>query len=262
MSTGLASRSSTGVDPVRRVPGVWAGLLLAETRGLLLHPATVVTVLLALALWLIPGVPAFPDVTSTSWEVQYTLAVVAGGVFVAANLRALRPYRHRTADFEGVLSLPMGQRTAAALLAPLAPAALALAAGAARIHVTSLRRGATGTVQIGELLTVPAVIVLAGILGHLVAAASRNTAAGLVALVVLGIAGLAGMASAPARWRWFTPVAGEDPFAAPPLPAGLVDRPEWWHLAWLLGLAALAAGGALLLAGAGRVVVPGILVLG
>jgi hypothetical protein len=85
---------------------------------------------------------------------------------------------------------------------------------------------------------------LAGLLGGLVAEVTRNTAAGFGSLVFLGIVACVGLA-ANGRWRWLTFVAGQNPFTEQPMPAALVDRPEWWHLGWLLGLAAVVAGATL-----------------
>ncbi|OJF14874.1 hypothetical protein BG844_07585 [Couchioplanes caeruleus subsp. caeruleus] len=203
------------------------------------------TFLLVLAAWLVPLITngasaAYPDLTSSSRTVQYPMLIFAAGIFAAANLIGLQPHRHHTLEFEQALSLPQWQRAAALCLATIGPALLGLALAGAQVAVQTRQRGAAGSVQMGELLTVPAVIVLAGILGQTVADLSRRAATGFVTLSVLAIISYVGLSSS-SSLRWLTFVAGEDPFETPPLPISLVDRSEWWHGAWLIGLAAMAA---------------------
>jgi hypothetical protein len=129
------------------------------------------------------------------------------------------------------------------------PATIGLVIAAAKLAVMMGQPGAAGSLAVGELLTVPAVIVLAGMLGQLTAVLVPNAAVGMVTLVVSAIIGLLGLGAASHRSRWLAFIAGEDPFQTPPMPSDLIDRPEWWHLMWLLGLAAVAAATSVRLTG-------------
>jgi hypothetical protein len=244
----------TAVLETRPVPrGTWRALVISDMRGLTTHPAVLVPLAAILALWLVPlvvtpaGTP-FPYLTALSVTVQYPLLLLAGGTFVAANLTAMRPHRHRMTEFEAALSMPQWRRSAALAVATAGPAMIGLLIAGVQISVRASAPGAAGVVQLGEILAVPAVTVLAGLLGNLVAVASRNTAAGFIALVVLAIVTFIGLASEN-RARWLTFVAGQNPFAEPPMPAALLDRPQWWHLTWLLALSAVVVAVTLWLSG-------------
>lgn len=247
MSAVLDIRQETRPAP----RGIWRALVLSEMRGLTTHPAVLASLVPVLALWLVPLATSpsrFPYLTALSVTVQYPLLLLAGGTFVAANMIAMRPHRHRTYEFESALSLPWWRRTAALAVATIAPALIGLLVAAAQLAVQASAPGAAGVVRIGELLAVPAVTILAGLLGVLVAVASRNTAAGFIAVVVLAIVTFIGLAT-DSRARWLSLVAGQNPFTEPPMPAALLDRPQWWHLVWLLGLSAVVTGVVLWLSG-------------
>lgn len=233
--------------------GIWRALVIGEMRRLTTHPAVLVSLVAILALWLIPFAvnPAgtrFPYLTALSVTVQYPMLLLAGGTFVAANMIAMRPHRHRTYEFESALSMPRWLRTAALAAATIAPAMIGLLVAGVQLSVQASAPGAAGVVRLGELLAVPAITMLAGLLGNLVAVASRNTAAGFISLMVLAIVTFIGLASE-SRGRWLTFVAGQNPFTEPPMPAALLDRPQWWHLTWLLGLSAVVVGVTLWLSG-------------
>ena len=249
MTATLNTRTAAMAAPRR----IWRSLAIDETRALTTHPAVLASLAAVLALLVIPLAvnPAearFPYLTALSITVQYPLLILAGGTFMAANMIAMRPYRHKTYEFESVLSLPSWRRTAALAVATLGPATIGLVIAAAWISVHAAAPGAAGAVRVGEILAVPAVTMLAGLLGILVAEVARNTAAGFVTLMVLAIGTFVGLAS-DSRGRWLSFVAGQNTFTDGPMPASLLDRPEWWHLVWLLGLAAVTIGATLWLTG-------------
>lgn len=247
MNITLDTRTGTGVRPTS--PALWPVLALAETRRLLTHPAVLTALVAVLMLWLVPLTAntaslEFSYLTAASVDVQQPLLLLAGGTFAGANMIAMYPYRFGTLEFESVLSLPQWQRVSALSVATVGPALAGLLVASAQLLVQVVAPGAAGRVRVGEVLAIPAVIILSGLLGILVAEATRNTAAGFVLLVVFGIVAFVGIASeSPTRWLAF--VAGHNPFIEPPMPAELIDRPEWWHLLWLAGLAAVVAGATL-----------------
>jgi hypothetical protein len=238
-----------------RVPagGVWAALATAETRRVTLHPLALAAYVVVLASWLVPmgtgnAELRYPDLTASSWTVQYLALLIAAATFVAANGVVLRARVAGNSEFEETLSLPRRQRVAAACVAPAGPALVGLLLAGAQLAALSRAPGAAGSVQAGELLTVPAVVILAGTLGILVGSVVASVAAAFITLVVLAVVGLVGLVAVSWRERWLAFVVGENPFTTAPMPSVLVDRPQWWHLLWLLGLAALCAAVSLQLA--------------
>lgn len=250
MSLDVMRRTASGQHATPPSGQAWGALMVVESRRMLLHPAVLVSFLLAVAPWIIssvtnPSATAFPDLTSASWTVQYPMLIVGAGTFVAAYLAAARRHHCRVAEFEEVLSLPHWQRTAALCAAVTGPAVLGLAVSAVRLGVQSAQPGAAGAIHVGELLTVAALILLAGVLGVLVASLVPHIAIGFVTLMVLVILGVVGIAVTSSRARWLSFVAGENPFDTPPLPRDLIHRPAWWHLLWLTALTAVAVTAAL-----------------
>jgi hypothetical protein len=252
-ATGLRA-----ADPSARVSAgpVWPALAASETRRVTLHPLVLAAYVVVLASWLVPMATGnadfrYPDLTASSWTVQYVTLVIAVATFVATNAVVLRPGVSGNGEFEDTLSLPRWQRVAAACVASAGPALVGLGLAGAQLAVLSRAPGAAGSVRVGELATVPAVIVLAGTLGVLVGSVVASVAAGYIAVVLLVVVGLVGLVAVPRRERWLTFVAGENPFTTPSV---LVDRPEWWHLLWLVGLATLCAAVSLRLAGLRRMV--------
>lgn len=259
MTTATGLRAA---DPSARAParGVWAALALSETRRVTLHPLVLAAYVVVLAGWLVPVATGnadlrYPDLTASSWTVQYLMLLVAAATFVATNAVVLRARVSANSEFEDTLSLPRWQRVAAACVAPAGPALVGLVVAGAQLAVLSRAPGAAGSVQVGELAAVPAVILLAGTLGVLVGSVVANVAAAFLALVLLAVVGLVGLVAVSRRERWLAFVTGENPFTTPPLPSVLVDRPEWWHLLWLVGLAVLCAAVSLQLAGLRRMAV-------
>jgi hypothetical protein len=182
------------------------------------------------------------------------LLPLAVGSFLAANLAALRSRPHGTEELEGSLLASPAQRTVAHLLAGGWAAGVALlAVGAALLSLAV--RGPVGVPSAWELLAGPAVVWLCAALGVLVARWWPTAAAGPVALVPLSAAQLhltlrlSATVSGQSRARWLAPWAPLSNSGNPP--PELVFRPSGWHLVYLLGLALLAGGLALVRHGAG-----------
>lgn len=235
----------------------WPALFAVEARRMLRHPAVLGALLIILASWVVPlagnaAGRSFPDLTSRSWTVQYLMLLLAGGTYIAATLAAQRPRRFGTREFELVLSVPEDQRVAAVAAATAGPALLGGLLAAAQLGVAALMPGAAGSIRWGELLAVPAFIVVAGVAGVVVGLLGKNVAASFLVLAVLAVAGFYGLIADDSRGRWLAFAAGQNPFSTPPLPSALIDRPQWWHLAWLSGLALLGFVATLAVAGARR----------
>lgn len=257
MSTDLLVPEHKARIPVTSGGKAWRALLLSETRRLVFHPAVVAALVLVsanffLPLALNPDSGAFADMTAASWQDQYTILILAGGTFMAISLNALRPRRFATVEFENVLALPQWQRAAATGISCTAPAMLALLLAALHLTVLAHLPGAAGQVRVGELLAGACCVYLAGNLGLLAAVALRNVIASLLGMFFLAVVAFLGLLATSSRVRWMSFIAGENPFDTPPMPQQFVDRPQWWHLAWLVGLAGTALCTSLALTGAGR----------
>lgn len=247
MSTSSLTQSpppAAGQHTAGPRPPSWLPLTVQYVVLLCRHPAVIAGVVLAVAPWVLqlltrPQADDFADLTSSSHTVQYPALTIAAGTYLAAHLLAGRARRHHTDEAEAVLSLPRWHRGAALCAATTAPALLALVLALARVAVLSAQPGAVGTVQPGHLLTVPALILLAGALGVALGAVVPSAAVAFVAVAGWGVVTMVGLVSH-SPLRWLAPVAGEDTVVNPPLPSHLVQQPQWWHLAWLLTLTALA----------------------
>lgn len=227
-----------------------------ESVRMLRHPVTIGAALLFLAPWAygwVAGTPdRFPVLHDEAVTAQFLgLVVLGGGALIAANLAALRAHRHHTDPLYDVLVLPAVWRTGALLLA-LAPltGVAALLVGV-RVGVPALLPGAAGRPDPVELVTTPAVVLLFGTLGVLLARLVRSAVvAPLAALggVVFAFAGSVGVAGG-AAWRLLLPVVfPELPIT---LPGDLAGRPAAQHLGYLAGLVLLLAVAALIRSGAG-----------
>lgn len=212
---------------------------------MLRHPAVLVAVAVIVLPWVYQAATGdqgnqFPVLHVESRLVQLPMVLLAAGTALAVNLACLRASRQGVDALYEVLVLPRWGRVAAHLLSVLPVALLAAALSGARLFQLGTRSGAAGSVQVWELLAVPALVLFAGAVGVLVAQVTKAVAAAPLVIAVLGLVTLAGLVNNTSRSRWLSPVAYENEFAAP-LPTALVWRPAEWHLLWLLALAALLA---------------------
>jgi len=224
-------------------------------------PITVIAAALFLVPWvygLVAGTAnEFPVLHEESVEVQFLAMLVLGnGALLAANFAALRPHRHRVDVLFDVLVLPPAWRTGALLIMVLAPTGLALVVLSVRLGALVLLPGAAGHVQPLDLLVVPAVVALFGVLGVLLARLTRSpVVAPVIALFLTAFAFVAPAGgSSDTQWRLLLPIV--TPEFPMPLPAEIAGRPAARHLAYLLGLIAVFAVLALIRSGARRWVWP------
>jgi hypothetical protein len=227
-----------------------------EAVRLLRHPVTVAGILLfvgpELYGWLSGEASRYPVLQDEDWSKQFiALLVLGGAALVAANLAALRAHRHTTTALFDTLVLPRPLRTGAFLLAVVPFALLVAVLAAVRIGLLAAAPGAAGRPNAYELAAYPAVVLLLGAAGVLLARLARTVIVAPLLLMGLAVVTLAVMLpSTPgATWlRWLLPVAMEEP--PMPLPVDLMSRPAGWHLAYVAGLIVLAAAAALAVSGA------------
>jgi hypothetical protein len=236
--------------------GAMLALARVEARRLLRHPVTIVGVLLFLAPmvyeWVSGGANRYPVLHDEDWSKQFIgLLTLGGAALVAANLAALRAHRHRTTAQYGVLVLPDPWRTAGFLLAVVPFAGVVAVLVALRVGLLAALPGAVGRPNPYELALFPAVVLLLGALGVLLARVFRTTVVPPLVLLGLVVATFGGvMASVPgSRYlRWLLPVSVEEPLM--PLPADLMTRPAGRHLAYVAGLLVVLVVAALAVTGA------------
>lgn len=215
----------------------------AESVRMLRHPAVLVAAAVIVLPWLYRAATGdegnlFPVLQVESRLLQLPMLLLAAATTLAVNLACLRASRQGVDPLYEVLVLPRWARVAAHLLSVLPVAVLAAALSGARLLYLGTRSGAAGSVQVWELLAVPALVLLGGAVGVLVAQVTKAVAAAPLVVAGLGLVTLAALVNNTSRNRWLSPVAYENEFAAP-LPTALVWRPAEWHLLWLLALAVL-----------------------
>lgn len=165
--------------------------------------------------------------------------------FFAANLCASRERRAGAAEWGAALPMPAHVRTGALCLAALAPAALAvLTALAARVAYA----GAPHLVELpdtGRVVSGAVAVLGAGTLGVMVARWAPWPGAAAVVMVGVVAATIWLYEAAPLfapYVEWANWSSGPDPGAW----AGTLAGSGWWHAAYVVALAGLAAAGALL----------------
>jgi hypothetical protein len=245
--------------PVRaegRAPSAAAGaatrtLARVEAVRLLRHPAVLAAFALYLVQWVYgaySGDDRYPVLHDEDRYTQVTLLLIAAGTLLAANLAALRSYRHGTDAMFDLLVLPPWRRTWALLLALLPVTALSAVLAGARIGYVAAQDAAVGSPSVAELATGPIVVLLAGAIGVLAARVVRSVVAAPLTLAALGIATVVGALNPKSDARWWGLVGIEDE-NVPPLPTALTHRPVSWHLLYLAALVILVAATAVLRAG-------------
>lgn len=241
--------------------GRWLGhsliaLTRAEARRITLHPAVLLAFALLVGPWIYrilgdPTLTWFTDLTSESWEVQLPMLLMAAAVLLAACSLAVRSARFRNLEWESGQAVTLPQQVAAQVVAVLPTSLLAFGSAALWLQYLGSRPGATGEIGWSELLTVPAMVLLAGTLGVMLGRVTGSFPASLLVVALLAVPTLIGLITA-VNLRWLGFIATENSFNLPPAPASLVSRPAAAHAAWLVGLAGLSAIGVLMHAGLRR----------
>ncbi|MGW6488273.1 ABC transporter permease [Streptomyces sp. NPDC055056] len=195
------------------------------------------------------GMDAFPVLQDVDRSTQAAPLLLAIALFVGVNRAVLRSRRQSTDRHFDVLVMEPWRRTLAHALSVLPFVAITALVVGFEFTWAALKPGAVGHGSPAELAVGPLVILLAGVLGVLLA---RLIPVGFVAPpFVIGAYAVTILVSAStqgAHWvTWLGPVvsdAGADPF-----PSDLLGRPAAWHALYLIGLTALLLCLAVLLSG-------------
>ena len=222
----------------RMVVGVVRALARVEAKRLLRHPSFLIGTALTVALVDAAGYSnILPEVDSASVVAS---AIIAWATLIATNLAALRSRREGTDELYDSLPTSATARTAAHLASGLAtvPVAALVLGGYIAIKLAS---DPIGSPNMAELLVGPLLVAGAAMLGVLAARwAPHPMVAPLVIVATVFVQGkLSESEASPFRWMAFSAdgVGLDDGIAFP----GPVD----WHVLFLLGTVAIAAGLAL-----------------
>ena len=180
----------------------------------------------------------YADLTSESWEVQIPMLLVVVAVLIASSLSAVRSSRFRMGQWEGAQALPLRYQVAAQMLAVFPVSLLAFLVSVVWLEYLRSRPDSSGTVRYWELLTVGAMVLLAGFLGVALGRLTGSFPASLTIIGLLAVLTLIGLIS-DASGRWLGIAAVENSFILPPAPSGVVARPAAAHFVWLLSLSGL-----------------------
>ncbi|MFD8736779.1 ABC transporter permease [Streptomyces sp. NPDC059618] len=255
----ITQAAPTGVEPPAPRPESRTAAVLAlarfEARDLLLQ----IPVLAFLALyvgyvaWQLfttgDGTGDFPVLQDVDRATQATSMLPAVAVFICVNRAVLRSRRHSTEEHFDILPMEHWRRTVAHALSVLPCAAIVALVVGVQYTWAALRPGAVGHGSPAELAVGPLVVLLAGVLGVLLA---RVIPVGFLAPpFVVGVFVVTSLVSALTQgthWvRWLGPVV-ED-MGADPFPSELLGRPAAWHALYLTGLAVALLCAAVLASG-------------
>lgn len=220
-----------------------------EAVRLLRHPLTAAAALLYLGPftlgWIRGTANAFPVLQQEDQATQLGMMFLAGGAtLVASNLAVLRSRRHRVDPLFDVLVLPVWRRTLAHLLTLVPLALFAAVLVSARIGWLATRPAAAGSANLFELATGPAVVLLFGALGVLLARVVPSVLVASLGLLMLAAIMFVFGAGMSGRFGWLLPINPGDEPLQNPLPVSLMDRPAGAHVGYLLGLTVLIGAAA------------------
>ncbi|MFB7248207.1 ABC transporter permease [Streptomyces populi] len=195
------------------------------------------------------GEDDFPILQNADRAAQPTSILLAVAVFVCVNRAVLRSRRQSTDQHFDLLPMEHWRRTVAHALSVLPLVAITALVVGFQFTWAALKPGAVGHGSPAELVVGPLTVLLAGVLGVLLA---RVIPVGFVAPpFVVGAFVLSALVSALTHgkhWvRWLGPVVTEE--GADPFPSELLGRPAAWHALYLAGLVVLLLCAAVLVSG-------------
>ncbi|MBN0045136.1 ABC transporter permease [Streptomyces actuosus] len=239
----------------------WAAVLALarfEARELLLNIPVLVLLVLYLgytAYGLVAaeqdGMTDYPVLQNADRASQTAPQLVALAVLLCVNHAVLRSRRHGTDRHFGVLPLQPWRRTLAHALSAVPLAGLVAVVVGAEFAWAASKPGAVGHGSLFELVVAPLSVLLAGVVGVLLARLIGSAFAAplfVVGLyVLLAVFSIATSGSDPHWLRWLSPVVPES--GGDPLPSGLLGRPAAWHALYLVGLTVALLCGAVTASG-------------
>ncbi|POX52747.1 ABC transporter permease [Streptomyces sp. Ru71] len=246
MSATITPAAPAVTEPERTARPLAVLLTLArfEARELLLYVPVFVFLLLytGYTAWQMAfhrdGMDDYPVLQDVDRAGQTGPLLVAIAVFLCVNRAALRSHRHGTDRHFDTLPVPPWQRILAHALSVVPIAAVVALVVTAEYAVAALQPGAVGHGSVAELAVGPLSVLLAGVLGVLLARLVRSSfpaplfVIGLYAFVTL--VAVASDGSDPDGTNWLSPVVSES--GGDPVPSDLLGRPAGWHALYLLGL--------------------------
>ncbi|WP_416976227.1 ABC transporter permease [Streptomyces sp. T028] len=229
-----------------------------ETRDLLtqiqiLFFFTLYVALVVLQIIRQEGMDDYPILNMADRDTQGAPLLFALAVLVCVNAAALRSRKHGTVHQFGVLAMEPWRRTAAHILSVVPFAALTAVLVVAQYTREALKPGAIGHGSVGELAVGPLTVLLAGIVGVLLARAVPTSFAPILFVIVFYLAMVVVSEAANQGkgwgWEWLSPISLSSAPSGDPVPSDLLGRPAAWHALYLVGLCAVLVCAALLLSG-------------
>ncbi|MEU0677287.1 ABC transporter permease [Streptomyces sp. NPDC006172] len=243
--------------PGRRRAGAVLALARFETRELFLQIPVLVfltlyTAVVTVQLMHYDGMDDYPVLHTVDRDTQAAPLLLALALLVCTNAAALRSRKHGTVQQFDALAMEPWRRDLAHLLSVLPFAALTAVAVGGRFAREALKPGAIGHGSLGELAVGPLTVLLAGVLGVMLARVVPTPFAPMLFVVATYL--LVVIASAVAEddgggLGWLSPVLVSGNAGGDPVPADLLGRPAGWHALYLTGLCVLLACAALLRSG-------------
>jgi hypothetical protein len=261
MNTATATHTEPApelAEPARGGHQAQAVLALArfEARELLLQVPILLTFALyvgyvALRLMGQDGMDDYPVLNTVDRRTQAEPLLFAIAVFICCNAAALRSRKNGTAQQFDVLAMEPWRRTLAHALSVIPYAALTALVVAAEFGREALKPGAVGRGSVGELAVGPLTVLLAGIMGVLLARLLPSSFMPILVTIPLYlIFAVASAAGDGGKWEgWLSPVLFVAETGGDPVPTDLLGRPAAWHALYVTGLCAVLACVALLRSG-------------
>ena len=254
VATVAARRAAPRSHARRRHRSPVVALARAEGRRLVRHPIVLASIPFCAGTFVLVTWNHAPVLSRDDILTGLALLPFAGAVLLAAHLAATRSHRHGTDELYESAATTAAQRTAGHLASLLWPAGLSLVlVGAALLYLMAL--GPVGRADPVELLAGPSLVLFGGTLGVALSRCWRAALAGPVGVVAIAAmqiflvwqtsAGRAENDPNPVRWLgpWVPIAVSGDPARE------LVIRPSGWHLVFIVSVALLFGGIALLRAG-------------
>ena len=254
VATVAARRAAPRSHARRRHRSPVVALARAEGRRLVRHPIVLASIPFCAGTFVLVTWNHAPVLSRDDILTGLALLPFAGAVLLAAHLAATRSHRHGTDELYESAATTAAQRTAGHLASLLWPAGLSLVlVGAALLYLMAL--GPVGRPDPVELLAGPSLVLFGGTLGVALSRCWRAALAGPVGVVAIAAmqiflvwqtsAGRAENDPNPVRWLgpWVPIAVSGDPARE------LVIRPSGWHLVFIVSVALLFGGIALLRAG-------------